>query len=235
MFHGRELLAELPLVSDLTSSRPGRALVGGRCGPGLRLSLAWIPVPSSVESPGRWRQPEARCAFLWRLSSFRPLAGFRGGGGGPVSGERRFESLISDSWISSAEAGWRGCGWRNQAGGSWDGVGKGFASVAQFGTMRLALEDCCSLLPGISSVDWHRNLLSFCSLTASCHYLKPRWSFMFVRYRANALRTYLRLMFCLISVFSSDFANIFNLFFVSFCVCQYHGRIRVILKTVLPK
>lgn len=157
------------------------------------------------------------------------------GGGGPVSGERRFESLISDSWISSAEAGWRGCGWRNQAGGSWDGVGKGFASVAQFGTMRLALEDCCSLLPGISSVDWHRNLLSFCSLTASCHYLKPRWSFMFVRYRANALRTYLRLMFCLISVFSSDFANIFNLFFVSFCVCQYHGRIRVILKTVLPK
>ncbi|XP_020944365.1 cyclin-C isoform X2 [Sus scrofa] len=64
VFHGRELLAELPLVSDLTSSRPGRALVGGRCGPGLRLSLAWIPVPSSVESPGRWRQPEASLQWI---------------------------------------------------------------------------------------------------------------------------------------------------------------------------
>ena len=197
------------------------------------------PWPGSL-SQVRWSLPggggsrKRGALFSGDSPHSAPWPGFAGGGG-PVSGERRFESLISDSWISSAEAGWRGCGWRNQAGGSWDGVGKGFASVAQFGTMRLALEDCCSLLPGISSVDWHRNLLSFCSLTASCHYLKPRWSFMFVRYRANALRTYLRLMFCLISVFSSDFANIFNLFFVSFCVCQYHGRIRVILKTVLPK
>lgn len=46
VFHGRELLAELPLVSDLPSSQPGLALGGAvRTGPATPLGLDPGPCP----------------------------------------------------------------------------------------------------------------------------------------------------------------------------------------------
>lgn len=101
VFHGRELLAELPLVSDLPFS-PGLALevLGVR---GLRLLLAWIsaPVRSAAEAPGR-RRPEAGCAFSLatlltapRWPGFGVVENFLAGEGKRdcVSGGGRFESF----------------------------------------------------------------------------------------------------------------------------------------------
>lgn len=53
-------------------------------------------------------------------------------------------------------------GRRSGAGEGWDGMGTGMGNVTQCRTVRLALQDSCgSLLPGISKVGRHRNLLSF--------------------------------------------------------------------------
>lgn len=89
VFHGRELLAELPLVSYLLPSL--RAWLQGavRTGPATPLGLdpspcPWIPAPvrNAVESSVLRLRPEAGCFFLWQLPSPRPLAGFGRGGGG---------------------------------------------------------------------------------------------------------------------------------------------------------
>lgn len=88
VFHGRELLAELPLVSDLPFS-PGLALGGAGCtGPATPFGLDPGPCP---ERRGGSREAAAAgggmCFFFGDSPHRVPLAGFRrgrkflGGGG----------------------------------------------------------------------------------------------------------------------------------------------------------
>lgn len=79
VFHGRELLAELPLVSDLPFS-PGLALGGAGCtGPATPFGLDLGPCP---ERRGGSREAAAgggMCFFFGDSPHRAPLAGFWSG------------------------------------------------------------------------------------------------------------------------------------------------------------
>lgn len=99
VFHGRELLAELPLVSDLPSSCPGLALGGAVwTGPATPLGLDPGPCP---ERRGVSREAAAAAGSVMSFFRTTPLTpppgrvslggkSVAGREGGSVSGEGRF-------------------------------------------------------------------------------------------------------------------------------------------------